>query len=193
VNAVLGTLQNQTNTINNSVTNMSTQLTNLNNTVNGLNNTVNSLSTSINNITNLYQPIAWFDTPNVRFTDISGDTATGSISGAWYQPIILSQGGNNDGVDLKFLILVLRNINISQLGVNVNYTSDPIPLPIPFVNNNNYGVFWSSSVYNHSRSMITGQAEYSVNHVPINFWNLNVVANGTSIASDSACFIVMYI
>jgi hypothetical protein len=41
--------------------------------------------------------------------------------------------------------------------------------------------------------MITGQAEYGVYHVPINFWALNVVAAGNSIVSDSACFMLMYI
>jgi outer membrane murein-binding lipoprotein Lpp len=142
---LMNNMQNQVDAIGTMVNNMTTQLTNLNNTVNGLSNTVNSMSTSINNIVNLYQPIAWFNTPNVRFTDLAGDTATGNVDGDWYQPIILSQGGNNDGVDLKFLILVLRAISISPLNPKTNYNSDPIPLPIPFLNNNTYGVFWSSS------------------------------------------------
>jgi archaellum component FlaC len=192
----IGTLVNNMGTqltnLNNNVNGMTTQLTNLNNTANNLGNTVNSMSSSINNIVNLYEPIAWFNTPNVRFTDLAGDTATGSIDGAWYQPIKLLPGQNNDGVDLKFLILVLRAINISPLQTNVNYNSDPIPLPIPFVNNNTYGVFWSSSTTG-AREMITAQAKYALYNVPISFWALNVVPVGTSINNDSAFFIVGYI
>jgi hypothetical protein len=189
---LMNNMQNQVDTIGTMVTNMTTQLTNLNNTINGLSNTVNSLSTSINNVVNLYQPVAWFDTPNVRFTDISGDTATGSISGAWYQPIVLSSGGNNDGVDLKYMLLVLRAISISPLNTRVNYNSDPMPLPIPFVNTNTFNVFWSSSSTG-TRQMITNQAEYAVYAIPPGLWSLNVVPAGTSINNDSACFILMYL
>jgi hypothetical protein len=185
-------MQNQVDAIGTMVNNMSTQLTNLNNTVSGLTSSVNSLSTSVNNITNLYQPFAWFDTPNVRFTDLAGDTVYGNVSGAWYRPIVLSQGGNNDGVDLKYILLVLRAIAISSLNTRVNYNSDPMPLPIPFVNNNTFNVFWSSSSTG-TRQMITNQAEYAVYAVPPGQWSLNVVPAGTTINNDSACFILTYI
>jgi uncharacterized phage infection (PIP) family protein YhgE len=125
---------------------LNTNVSSLTNNLNSLTSQLNGIKNNITNLTNLYQPIAWFDTPNVRFTDLAGDTVMGNVSGAWHQPIKLLQGGNNDGVDLKFLILVLRAISISPLNPHVNYNSDPIPLPIPFVNNNNYGVFWSSSL-----------------------------------------------
>jgi hypothetical protein len=90
------------------------------------------------------------------------------------------------------MILVLRAISISPLQSKVNYNSDPIPLPIPFLNNNTYGVFWSSSSIG-ARQMITAQAEYAVYNVPISFWALNVVSAGTSINNDSAFFIIGYI
>jgi hypothetical protein len=190
---LMNNMQNQVDAIGTMVTNMSTQLTNLSNTVNGFSNTINNLSTSINNLTNLYQPVAWFDTPNVRFTDLAGDTVTGNVIGAWYRPIVLSQGGNNDGVDLKYILLVLRAITIGSMNTNVNYNSDPMPMPIPFVGNNTFNVFWSSSVYNVNRSMVTAQAEYSVYSVPPGQWALNVLPAGSSINNDSACFILMYI
>jgi chaperonin cofactor prefoldin len=109
--ALIQNLSNQVNQINNNVTTLT-------DTANQLNNSVNSMSTSINDIVNLYKPIAWFDFRNVNFTDFSGNTANGNFSGAWYRPIKLLEGGNNNGVDLKFMLLVLRGITINNIPNN---------------------------------------------------------------------------
>jgi hypothetical protein len=87
-----------------------------------------------------------FQIINLTLTDYHGNTAHGSLEGGWYRPIILQPSAlTNDGVDLKFLLLVLCNINIGDIPQNNAYFySDPIPLPVPFVNNNNYRVFWNS-------------------------------------------------
>jgi hypothetical protein len=147
---------------------------------------------NINNILDLYKPISWFTYNSVRFTDGSGNTAYGSFHGAWYRPIKYLDVYSNEGVDLKFLMLVIREMNISPLTAGVPYNSDPMVLPIGFVNNNDYRVFWSNTVSNHL--MNTKQAEYFLYHVPINTFALNVTLHqGTSINSDSAWFMIGYI
>jgi chaperonin cofactor prefoldin len=179
-------LNNQVNQINNNISTLT-------NTVNQLNNTVNSMSTSINNIVNQYKPIMGFTYNNVTFTDGSGNTATGNFHGGWYQPIkLLSSNISNDGVDLKYLLLVLRGININSITAGRYYNSEPISLPVPFVNNNNYRVFWCSAVSNHVMS--TRAASYVLYNVPINSWALSVLLHsGNSLVDDSAFFIVGYI
>jgi hypothetical protein len=171
-------LQTQLTNLSSTVSNLSTQLTNLSNTINGM-------QTNINNILDLYKPISWFTYNSVRFTDGSGNTAYGSFHGAWYRPIKYLDVYSNEGVDLKFLMLVIREMNISPLTAGVPYNSDPMVLPIGFVNNNDYRVFWSNTVSNHY--MNTKQAEYFLYHVPINTFALNVTLHqGSSINSDSA-------
>jgi hypothetical protein len=123
---------------------LNNQISQINSNVSSITNTVNSMNTNISNILNLYQPNSSFTVSNVNFTDYHGNNGTGSLHGGWYQPIILQPSNiTNDGVDLKFLLLVIRGINITNIAVNGNYFySDPFPLPIPFVNNNNLHVFW---------------------------------------------------
>jgi hypothetical protein len=140
---LLEMLQDQTNIIGAAVDNMRTQLTNLNNTVTTLTNTVNSLSISINDIVNQYKPIMGFVYNNVNFTDFFGNNATGSFSGGWYRPIkLLESDITNAGVDLKYLLLIVRQISISPIPNNGRFFySEPKSLPIPFVNNNDFRVF----------------------------------------------------
>jgi hypothetical protein len=167
-------------------------LLNLTQQVNGMNQTINNIENSINNILDLYKPISWFTYTQVRFTDSSGNTTFGSFSGAWYRPIKYLDVNSNAGVDLKILMLVLRQINISTISNGVPYNSDPMPLLISFVNNNNFRVFWSNTVTQHKMS--TRQAEYFLYNVPINSWALNVIVHqGTSIQNDSAWFLIGYI
>jgi uncharacterized protein YoxC len=174
------------------VTNLNTNLTSLSTTVTNLSNTVNGMQGNINNILDLYKPINWFTFNSVRFTDASGNTANGSFHGAWYRPIKYLDVYSNEGVDLKFLMLVLRGINIGPLTAGVPYNSDPMPLPIGFVNNNDFRVFWSNTAGNHF--MNTRQAEYLLYNVPINTFALNVTLHqGTSINNDSAWFMIGYI
>jgi chaperonin cofactor prefoldin len=202
----LTSLQTLTNDINTRVTTVETRLynleqfadtinlnlLNLTQQVNGMNQSINNIQSSINNILDLYKPISWFTYNNVRFTDSSGNTAYGSFHGAWYRPIKYLDVYSNEGVDLKFLMLVIREINISPLTAGVPYNSDPLVLPIGFVNNNDYRVFWSNTVTNHY--MNTRQAEYFLYNVPINTWALNVLLHqGSSINSDSTWFMIGYI
>jgi hypothetical protein len=142
--------------------------------VNAMNQTINNFQTSIDNILNQYKPIMGFTYNNVTFTDGSGNTATGNFHGGWYRPIkLLESDITNDGVDLKFLLLVLRGININSMTAGVYYNSEPKDLPIPFVNNNDFRVFWSGAVSNHEIS--TRQATYVLYNVPINSWALTVL------------------
>jgi uncharacterized protein YukE len=182
---VIQSSSNQVNQINNNITTLTE-------TVNQLN-TVNSLSTSVNDIVNLYKPIARFNFHNVNFTDYTVNSATGDFSGAWYRPIKLLEGGNNDGVDLKVMVLVLRNITINNIPNNGRFFfSDQLHLPISLVNNNNFRVFWDSAATGDE--MKTRQADYDIINVPINCWSLDVKANtDQNVANDSACFIIMYI
>jgi hypothetical protein len=174
------------------ITNLNTTVTDLSTTVTNLSNTINTMSSSINNILDYYKPISWFTYNNVRFTDGSGNTAYGSFHGAWYRPIKFLDVYSNEGVDLKILVLAIREINISPLTAGVSYNNDPLPLPIGFVNNNDYRVFWSNTVSNHY--MNTKQAQYFLYHVPINTWALNILLHqGSSISSDSAWFLIGYI
>jgi hypothetical protein len=179
-------LQEQANMIGAAVDNMRTQLTNLNNTV-------NSFSTSINNILDQYKPIMGFTQALMNFTDQSGNTTTGNFHGAWYRPIkLLPSNISDDGVDLKFTFLVMRAINIGPMSNGVWYFSDNMNLPLPFVNNNDFRVYWTSSVNNHY--MHTRQAYYELIHVPVNGWKLAVqLKSGSSIDNDSAWFIFGYI
>jgi hypothetical protein len=168
-------------------------LLNLTQQVNAMNQTINNFQTSIDDILNQYKPIMGFTMNVINFTDGSGNTATGNFHGAWYRPIkLLPNIISNDGVDLKFLLLVLRDINISSMINGRYYNSDPMDLPVPFVNNNNFRVFWTSTVNGHE--MITRQAHYTLYNVPINSWTLSVLLHqGTSLVNDSAFFIVGYI
>jgi hypothetical protein len=77
---------------------------------------------------------------NVTFTDFQGNTATGSSNGAWYRPNkLLPSDISNTGVDLKYILLVLREINVTPIPNNGRFFfSDPKSLPIPFVNNNDF-------------------------------------------------------
>jgi hypothetical protein len=184
------TIQNLSDQINQ----INTNITSLTNTVNQLSGTISGINNSINIIVTLYQPIANFSVGNPYFIDGGGNVATGSFHGAWYRPIILQPSDiSNDGVDLKFILMVIREININNLKLNGNYFfSDPLPLPIPFVNNNNYDVFWSS--VGHGQLMTTRQADYVLEHTPGNFWTIAVrPITSTTISNDSACFILMYI
>jgi hypothetical protein len=153
------------------------------------------MNTSLNNILNLYLPIEGFQTINLTLTDYHGNTAHGSLEGGWYRPIILQPSAlSNDGVDLKFFLLVLRGININNILNNGNYFySAQFDLPIPFVNTNNYRVFWNSG--GSGDLLNTVQASYYViNNVPINYWSLGVkAATNNNISNDSVCFIIMYI
>jgi hypothetical protein len=178
-------LQTQLTNLNSTVSNLSTSVTNLSNTV-------NNMSTSINNILDLYKPISWFTYNSVRFTDSSGNTAFGNFHGVWYRPIKFLDVFSNEGVDLKILVLAIREINISPLTAGAPYNSDPLPLPIGLINNNDFRVFWSNTVTNHY--MNTKQAQYFLYHVPINTWALNLLLHqGSSISSDSAWFLIGYI
>jgi hypothetical protein len=97
-------------------------------------------------------------------------------------------GISDDGVDLKFLILVIREI-YANLQQNGNFFfSDPISLTIPFVNNNDFRVWWVSQFLD------TKQAEYGLNNIPINSYTLAVrPVLGDNVTNDSTCFIVQYI
>jgi hypothetical protein len=104
--------------------------------------TVNSFSTSINDIINLYKPIAAFTFNNVQFTDFFGNFGTGSFHGAWYRPIkLLSSPVSDDGVDLKFMLLVIREVYANLQNNGRYFWSDQLNVPIPFVNNNDFRVF----------------------------------------------------
>jgi hypothetical protein len=164
---------------------MNTQLTNLTNTV-------NSFSSSINDIVNQYKPIMGFTFNLIHFTDGSGNTANGSMYGAWYRPIkLVANDLSNAGVDLKYLLLAIRGINISPMTSGVFYFSDPMILPIPPVNNNNKRVFWSSAVPGHE--MNTREAQYYINLYGDSNWNLVAMNRaGPGIDNDSAWFIVGY-
>jgi hypothetical protein len=129
---------------------------------------------------------------SVNFTDYHGNFATGNFSGAWYLPIkLLSSNINNAGVDLKYVLLVLRQININPIPNNrYFFFSDPLSLPVPFVNNNDYRVFWDSASTNGE--MKTRQADYDIINIPINSWSLGVkTATDQNVVNDSAYFIVM--
>jgi hypothetical protein len=148
----------------------------------------------VNNIVNQYKLIEGFQFNVINFTDYHGNTATGNLHGAWYRPITLQPSSiSNDGVDLKYLLLVIRGINISNIPNNGSFFySDPMFLPVPFVNNNNFRVFWNSGVTGDL--MNTVQASYYVTNIPINSWSLGVkAATNNNISNDSACFIIMYI
>jgi uncharacterized coiled-coil protein SlyX len=192
INLSIMTLNNRVGAVEGSISNINTQLGNFSTQLTNLSNTINSMQTNINSILDLYKPISWFTYNQVRFTDSSGNTAYGSFHGAWYRPIKFLDVYSNEGVDLKFLMLVIREINISPLTAGVPYNSDPLVLPIGFVNNNDYRVFWSNTVTNHF--MNTKQAEYFLYNVPINTWALNVLLHqGSSVNSDSAWFMIGYI
>jgi hypothetical protein len=179
-------VNNQTsiNNLTNTVNDLSTQVTNLSNTV-------NNMQTNVNNILDLYKPISWFTYNSVRFTDISGNTTFGSFHGAWYRPIKFLDVFSNEGVDLKLLVLALREFTINSIPNGVFYHSDPLVLPLPPVNNNDFRVFWSNTVTEHK--MHTRQAEYILFYVPNNSWGLSVMNRaGTTIDSDSAWFFIGY-
>jgi hypothetical protein len=78
------------------------------------------------------------------------------------------------------------------MNAGVFYNSEPKSLPIPFVNNNDFRIIWTSATANFR--MVTRQASYYINHIPINNWSLSAMLHsGSNLANDSACFIVMYI
>jgi uncharacterized protein YoxC len=187
VNAV-GTiaLNNQTaiNNLTTEVNNFSTQITNLSTQV-------NNMQTNVNSILDLYKPISWFTYNSVRFTDISGNTTFGSFRGAWYRPIKFLNVFSNEGVDLKLLVLAIREFTINSIPSGVVYNSDPLLLPLPPVNNNDFRVFWSNTVTEHK--MNTKEAEYILYYIPNNTWELSVMnRSGTGINSDSAWFFIGY-
>jgi hypothetical protein len=170
---------------------MSTQLTNLSDTVNNFTTQLTNLSTSVSNILDLYKPISWFSYNSVRFTDISGNTTYGSFRGAWYRPIKFLDVFSNEGVDLKLLVLAIREFTINNIPNGIVYNSDPLLLPLPPVNNNDFRVFWSNTVTNHE--MNTKQVQYTLYYVPINTWGLSVMCRtGNTISSDSAWFFMGY-
>jgi hypothetical protein len=152
-----------------------------------------------NNLTsliNLYEPIYTDYLNNLTFTDYQGHTAPREMTAFWYRPIKLFPDPNfSGGEDLKFLLLVIRGINIPNIPQNGNYFfSNILPLPIPLVNNNTFRVFWQSAGDAGSDMMNTAQATYIVNHAQINYWILAVLPNSNNgVNNDSACFIVMYI
>jgi hypothetical protein len=165
-------VNNQTTLVNlsNTVNDLSTQVNNFSTQLTNLSNTVNTMQTNINNILDLYKPISWFTYNSVRFTDISGNTTYGSFRGAWYRPIKFLDVFSNEGVDLKLLVLALREITINSIPSGVVYNSDPLLLPLPPVNNNDFRVFWSNTVTEHK--MNTKEAEYILYDFPINTWGL---------------------
>jgi hypothetical protein len=80
---------------------------------------------------------------------------------------------------------------VSPLTTGIYYNSDPLVLPIGFINNNDYRVFWCSSVSEHLMNI--RQAEYMLYNVPINAWSLTImVRQGNIINSDSAWFFMGY-
>jgi hypothetical protein len=162
--AAIQNLSNQVNQINNNITTPT-------NTVNQLNNTVNTMSTTINDIVNQYKPIMGFTYFNVTFIDSQGNTATGSFNGAWYRPIkLLSSDISDAGVDLKYVLLILHEINISPIPNNGRFFfSDAKSLPISFVNNNDLRKFWDSGSTNGE--IKTRQADYDIINIPINNWS----------------------
>jgi hypothetical protein len=198
LNDWVGQIQNQVNAVGTIATNNQTAITNLTNTINdfstqltNLSNTVNNMQTSVNSILDLYKPISWFTYNSVRFTDISGNTTFGSFHGAWYRPIKFLDVFSNEGVDLKLLVLAIRDFTINNIPNGVVYNSDPLILPLPPVNNNDFRVFWSNTVTDHE--MNTKQAVYKLYYVPINTWGLSVMGrSGNSITSDSAWFFMGY-
>jgi hypothetical protein len=163
------------------VNNFSTQLQQLNDNFIQLNTTVNGLSNSINEIVDQYKPIAGFSYNNVQFTDFTGNYGTGSFHGAWYRPIKLqSSPVSDDGVDLKFMLLVIRAIN-ANLVMNGNwFSSDQMTLPIEFVNNNDFRVFYASEIH-------TRQADYMISQNPINLYRLSIrPVESDNVVNDSA-------
>jgi hypothetical protein len=139
----------------------------------------------------LYKPISLFTYNSVRFTDISGNTTFGSFRGAWYRPIKFLDVYSNEGVDLKLLVLAIREFTINSIPNGVVYNSDPLLLPLPPINNNDFRVFWSNTVTEHK--MNTKEAEYILYYVPINTWGLSVMNRaGSSIDNDSAWFFMGY-
>jgi archaellum component FlaC len=198
LNNFVGDIQNQLNAVaaiatsnQASINNLNTQVSNFNTQLTNLSNTVNSMQTNINNILDLYKPISWFNYASVRFTDISGNTTYGSFRGAWYRPIKFLDVFSNEGVDLKLLVLAIREFTINSIPSGVFYHSDPLILPLPPVNNNDYRVFWSNTVTEHK--MNTKEAEYILSYIPINTWSLSVMnRQGPGISSDSAWFFIGY-
>jgi hypothetical protein len=185
-------LNTQVGQINNNLLSLTTNLTSLTNNLNQLTGEVNGMKVNLTSLVSLYQPINTFLFNNLTFTDGAGNTASGEFHGVWYQPIkLLPDSTSNDGVDLKFLLLVLRGINIPKIPQNGNYFySNPLPLPLPFVNNNTLRVFWQSA--GSGDLMSTIQANYLVENIQINNWAL-LVQPVTNNGINSACFIVMYI
>jgi archaellum component FlaC len=173
------------------VNGMNQTLTNLQTTVNNMQTTVNNMQTDVNSILDLYKPISWFTYNSVRFTDISDNTTYGSFRGVWYRPIKFLDVFSNEGVDLKLLVLAIREFTINNIPSGVVYNSDPLLLPLPPVNNNDFRVFWSNTVTEHK--MNTKEAEYILYYVPINTWGLSVMnRSGTGINSDSVWFFIGY-
>jgi hypothetical protein len=153
------------------------------------------LYVNLTSLVNLYEPIYSFYASNLTFTDNHGNTAPGEMHGFWYRPIKLLPDTNFSpgGEDLKFMLLVLRGINIPNIPQNGNFFfSNILPLPVPFVNNNTFRVFWQSASAGGSAVMTTAQAQYI--DAQINNWILAVLPfSNNGISNDSACFIVMYI
>jgi hypothetical protein len=157
---------------------------------------------NLTSLINLYEPIYTAYSNNLTFTDGTGNSSTGSMTAFWYRPMIFfpDRQFTPGGEDLKFLILVIRGINIPNITNNGDYwMSNILPLPVNFVNNNTFRVFWQSSSPNGSgnatvTTMSTIQANYIVYYSQINNWILGVKCNtNNGINNDSACFMVMYI
>jgi hypothetical protein len=171
---------------------LTNQLSQINNQITSLTNTVNTINTNINNIVNQYKPIEGFQFNIINFTDYHGNSATGNFHDAWYRPIMLQSSDiSNDGVDLKYLLLMIRGINISPIPNNGNFFySDLMSLPVLFVNNNNFRVYWNSE--GTGNLMNTVQASYYIVNIPINSWSLGVkAATNQNVVNDRACFILM--
>jgi hypothetical protein len=194
----IGTELNQTN---NNLLSLTTSLTSLNNNLNSLTNQVNGMYNNLTSLINLYEPIYTEYSNNLTFTDGSGNSSPGSMTSFWYRPMIFfpDKQFTPGGEDLKFLILVIRGINIPNITNNGDYwISNILPLPVNFVNNNTYRVFWQSSspsgpINAMTTTMNTLQANYIVYNSQINNWVMEVKCNtNNGINNDSACFMVMY-
>jgi hypothetical protein len=147
--------------------------------LNQLTGQVNGMYVNLTSLVNLYEPIYSFYANNLTFTDYQGHTAPGEMTAFWYRSIKLLPDPNfSGGEDLKFLLLVIRGINIPNIPQNGNYFfSNILPLPLPFVNNNTFRVFWQSASDGGSAVMTTAQAQYIVNNAQINYWILAVLPN----------------
>jgi hypothetical protein len=142
VESRLSNVEQFADTINVNLLNLTQQVNSMNQSINQ---SINSLQSSIDNILNQYTPIEGFQFNVINFTDGGGNNLIGSLHGAWYRPITLRPSNiSNDGVGLKYLLLVVRGIT-ANIPENDNFFfSDPISLPVSFVNNNNFRVYWNS-------------------------------------------------